>query len=86
MAEPDDLLASLAQHPAWAVLEQRGRDRMEKHGQLLATEFLSMNKQPDYGQLQWVRGVFAGIKFLIDQPTLDARKLEKLLAEERGET
>ena len=85
MTDPDALLADLVHHPAWKLLAERGRERMEARGAQIAREFLEFNKQPVYASLQYDRGFFAGIKFLIDQPTLDAKKLERALAEERGD-
>lgn len=85
MNEPNQLLASLAQHPAWKELAKVLDDRMDKEFGKLAYEFALRDKQPDYGQLQYVRGFMAGMKFLWKEPTLEATKLAKALAKERDE-
>lgn len=76
-------MAHLGQQPGWEALRSLAKERMEKHFDLLAREFAMRGKQPDFAELQWHRGFFSGMKFLLDNPTLEARKLEKALAEER---
>ena len=85
MAEPNEQLASLADDPRWAELGKVLEARMDKEFTTLARQFATKDARPDYEQLQWVRGVFAGMKFLYKQPALEARELSKLLARERGE-
>ena len=86
MSEVDEQLASLAADPRWQALQARAKERLDREFNSITRAFIYKDVQPDYGDLQYRRGVFAGIKFLLDQPDLDAKKLEKLLAEERGET
>lgn len=86
MTEPNQDLASLAQDPRWKELGRVMDERMDREFTSLAHKFAKLNEQPDYAQLQWVRGVMAGMKFLYRQPTLNADALSKLLAQERGES
>lgn len=79
------LLAKLGGSPEWEMLRQRAERAMTARSELLAHLFLRRNQQPDYAQLQWERGVFAGIKFVLDHPTLEAKKLERLLAAQTRE-
>lgn len=82
MPDVDELLAQLGNHPGWPTLREHAKQLMDAHFRGLAREFATRNNQPDYAQLQWERGVFAGIKFLLDNPTIEARKLERLLAQQ----
>lgn len=85
MTEPNQLLAQLAEHPAWKELAKVLDERMDKEFHRLALEFATRDKQPDYGELQYVRGFMAGMKFLWKEPTLEAKALARVLAQERGE-
>ena len=86
MSDTNQLLASLAQHPAWAELAKRLDDAMDKKFNGLARDFARKDHRPDYAELQWVRGFFAGMKFLWKEPTLEANALAKELARERGDS
>ena len=77
------ILADLSKHPGWEVLRRVAQTRMDTIGQRLAHDFLTKNNQPDYAELQWVRGVIAGFKFLLDNPDMEARKLEKLVEQQK---
>lgn len=55
---------------------------MEKEFARLARDLMAGREIPD---LQYRRGVFAGMKFLLDQPDLHAKKLAAALAEETDE-
>jgi hypothetical protein len=48
---------------------------MERHFRVLARAFAQRNNQPDYDRLQWERGFFAGMKFLLDNPLIEEAKL-----------
>jgi hypothetical protein len=78
------LLAKLGGSAEWQALRERAERAMRHRGEILAQQFLRRNHRPDYEQLQWERGVFAGIKFLLDHPTMEAQRLERLL--ERDQT
>lgn len=56
---------------------------MDIHFRLLAREFMNRGHAPDYAELQWQRGFFAGIKFLLDTPDLEAKRLARALAREQ---
>lgn len=53
---------------------------MDKRGGVIARQFLTRNLRPDYAELQWERGFFSGMKFLLDRPDLEAKALERALA------
>lgn len=75
------LLAALGARPEWNALRKLARDRMERHFAKLARLFASEGEELDYARLQYQRGVFAGMKFLLDGPTIEAAKLKRLLEE-----
>lgn len=80
MAEHDTaLLADLARHAAWAVLRRTIQGRMDVHFRMLATEFMTRGKQPDYAELQWARGYFAACKHLLDTPETALARFEREL-------
>lgn len=56
---------------------------MDRRAERLAHQFLTRNAQPDYAELQYLRGFFAGMKFLLDQPDLEAAALQRALANDR---
>lgn len=82
MSDADQLLAELGSHPGWPILHDRAKRQMDLFFMQLAREFASANKRPDYETLQWKRGFFAGMKFLLDNPTVEAKRLAKALAQE----
>jgi hypothetical protein len=73
------LLAALGDRPEWDALREHSEILMEKHFHRVAREFMTAGTEPEYARLQWQRGVFAGMKFLLDAPTVEAKKLERLL-------
>jgi hypothetical protein len=58
---------------------------MDQHFRTLMKEFMAEGVEPDYARLQWMRGCFAGMKFVLDYPTIEATKLERLLAGEQDD-
>lgn len=72
-----ELIAHLADHPAWAELRKLATEQKERHFRNLLREFELKNHQPDYAELQWERGFWAGMKFLLDKPTLEAAELDR---------
>lgn len=74
------MLAALARLPEWGALRRWAEQAKDARGRHIADLFIRKNQQPDYAQLQWERGVFAGITFLLNTPTVEAAKLERLLA------
>jgi hypothetical protein len=75
----DQLLAALAARPEWEALRRRCERRMDGHFRRLARLFATEGQELDYARLQFQRGVFAGMKFLLDAPAVEAKKLERLL-------
>jgi hypothetical protein len=76
------LLARLDSDPAWAALRERAKEKMEAEFGRLAKALMRGDEVAD---VEYRRGFFAGIKFLLDCPTLEARKLDRALAKE-GDT
>lgn len=78
------LLAGLADRPEWAALRRACEQRLDNHFRKLARIFQTEGVAPDYDRLQWQRGVFAGVKLVLDEPHKIAHKrsLERLLDEE----
>lgn len=73
------LVAALMERPEWEALTQLCKARMDKHFRKLARLFATEGLDPDYGRLQWQRGVFAGMKLVLDRPLIEARALARLL-------
>lgn len=73
------LVAALMERPEWEALTQVCKARMDKHFRRLARMFATEGYDPDYGRLQWQRGVFAGMKLVLDRPLIEARALRRLL-------
>lgn len=84
--EPNELLAHLADHPAWPTLKETARRQMEYIFAVTARELMaSKTGELPATEIQFRRGFFAGMKFLLDYPTLEAEKLKRALAEDREE-
>ena len=83
-ADPDhttQLLARLGTDPAWPALRDRAKERMDVEFDRLA-KALMRDGEVSREEVQYRRGFFAGMKFLLDNPTLEARKLDRALAKE----
>ena len=78
-----ELLAHLAETPAWAALRKIGEERITSEYQRVTAALMRGDLVPD---LDYRRGVCDGIRFLLRNPGLEAKKLEKLLAQERGDS
>lgn len=78
------MIAALADSPGWDALRVAAEVRMQQHFRSLARMFATRGVQPDYAQLQWQRGVFAGMKFILDNPLIQAARLAKLLEDQEG--
>ena len=79
----NETLAELANHPAWKELYKVSEERMEMHFRVLVREFATKGVEPNYAELQYQRGFFAGMKFLLDNPGVEYRKLQRELEKER---
>lgn len=80
---PNEELARLGHDPAFKRLKIVADEREAVFFTGLVRQFKTKDTRPDYEDLQWFRGFFAGMKFLLDNPTLEAKALEKELAKER---
>ena len=75
------LLARLGNDPAWEALRERAKDRMDKEFIRLAKQLMAGDDVPREN-VEYRRGFFAGMKFLLDTPTLEAKRLDRALAKE----
>jgi hypothetical protein len=74
------LLLSLRQQPGWQVLERLAGERRDRTLANLAHDLAERKEgtvPPE--ELQYLRGFLAGMKFLLKQPDLEARKFERAL-------
>lgn len=80
--ERAERLVTLLDHPNWQELRNVAKDRMEKRFNVLARDLMAGREPPD---IMYQRGFFAGMKFLLDQPDLSAKKLAAALEESTDE-
>lgn len=57
---------------------------MDSSFRRLAKQMMSSKDTVPATEVQFHRGFFAGMKFLLDQPTLEGRKLERALKDQQG--
>ena len=69
-------MAELSQHPAWPVLRGECKAKMEREFTRLARELMKGTVPDD---LDYRRGFFAGMKFLLDRPIWESNDLENAL-------
>lgn len=69
-------MAELGQHPGWAILGGVVKEKMDKEFRRLASE-LMQGDYPDPDDVQYRRGFFAGMKFLLDRPSRVAKQLKE---------
>ena len=72
-------LAALTTHPVWTALRSAAKVQMERQFQRMAQE-LMQGKTPSPESVEYARGFFAGMKFLLDTPTIERRRMERVLA------
>ena len=77
-----ETLAHLGHHPAWPTLRSLCQARMEQEFRRTAAELMS-GKEIDPATLGYRRGFFAGMKWLLDNPTLAATKLTAAIENEQ---
>lgn len=79
-----ELLAALITRPEWLAFRKVAELRMDRHFRKLARLFATEGAELDYDRLQYQRGIFAGMKFLLDEPHKIANpdRLRRLLNEE----
>ena len=78
-----ELLAHLARTPGWQALTALGAEKKEREYGRLAKALMRGEQIPD---LEYRRGFLDGIDFILRNPDLAANKLDKALAQERGDT
>jgi hypothetical protein len=71
MPEPDRLLVELANHPGWAVLEERVREHQQREAEQLALELLRLKGPVDQAEIARTRGFWAGQRWLLRQAKLE---------------
>jgi hypothetical protein len=72
------LLAQLLEHPAWPILRKVSEERKRRHFQDIAAALIAgVDVSKDL--IEWKRGYFSGMKFLLDRPQAKAKELEKEL-------
>jgi hypothetical protein len=81
----DDRLIHLKEDAGWKALHERVADRMEKEFRRTAAQMMAGTEIPQW-EIEYRRGFFAGMKFLLDQPDLDAQKMAEAIRRERKET
>ena len=74
-------LAALVTNPAWVALREIAERKMDREFTRMAKN-LMRGDLPSVAQHQYLRGFFAGMKFLLDTPSLEERKLAKALERE----
>lgn len=73
------LLLHLKDQPGWEVLRALAKERMETHFNNLARQLMAKDATVEATDLQYRRGFFAGMKFLLDQPDLEVKRLERAI-------
>jgi hypothetical protein len=63
----DEVLADLARHPGWAILEQRMKEHQEQEMRDFARALLFLNEPVDQIKVARQRGFFAGQRWLLRQ-------------------
>jgi hypothetical protein len=76
-----EALASLTSHPAWDALRAKVERKMNREFSRMSSN-LMRGDIPSVAQVHYMRGVFAGMKFLLDCPAVESRKLDRLLERE----
>lgn len=72
-------LAKLPESAEWAALTAYCKEQMEIHFKQLAVGLMTKDKEVEYGDLQYRRGLFAGMKLLLDGPAIMAAQLKREL-------
>lgn len=63
-------MQDLARHPGWVLLTSLVRDEQNRRAQALATRLMRRDEEPpSLETLQYERGFFAGMKFLLRKPS-----------------
>ena len=82
---PDlDAIAHLGQHPAWPALREVVENKMHHEFQRLAT-LMIQGKTPSDTDIAFKRGFFAGMGYLIEKCSFEARKFSEEIDKELNE-
>lgn len=76
-----DLIAKLADQPGWAALKTSVADKREKVFHQLAIKLMAGADIPD-AEVAEARGFFKGMEFLLREPAMSVKAIEKELAKE----
>ena len=76
MNEADDLLATLADHPGWQVLERIAGERQKQRVEGVAKQLLT-EKPIDQREIDKERGERAGVAWLLRQPEAARERLQR---------
>jgi hypothetical protein len=63
----DDVLADLARHPGWAILEERAKAEHQRQAEDLARTIIHLPAALDPLKLERARGFWAGQRWLLRQ-------------------
>jgi len=79
-----EALAHLGQHPAWGQLRQLANERQDAETKRLAAAIL---RGDEFSQedIAFTRGFFRGMRYLLDNPSLEAKKLRAELGVEESD-
>jgi len=73
------LLAQLLDHPAWPVLNKVMKERRQQHFNDITNALIGGKTVPK-DLIEWKRGFFEGMAFLLRQPQAKANQLARELA------
>lgn len=76
MNDADDLIASLADHPGWPILQQLAEQKQERRLKTISSHLLS-GADPNMRDIDVERGERAGANWLLRQPADARKRIEK---------
>ena len=79
-----EAIAHLGQHPAWPALRAVVENKMHHEFQRLAT-LMIQGKTPSDTDIAFKRGFFAGMGYLIEKCSFEARKFSEEIDKELNE-
>lgn len=82
MADKESI-AALVHHPGWPALREHAAELMEAQFSLLAKQMMA-GKEITPERVAYLRGWFAGVKNLLDDPYIQARSVTREIAESNG--
>lgn len=81
---PDATIADLAGHPGWELLRQRAVESRDRYMGNLAKTLYDDPSSLDPAAVEYRRGFFRGIFWLLNNPVFEARELERVISEQRA--